>query len=258
MIDERYLELIHAEIDGEISPSDSVLLQQHLESNPDSKAFFEDMKKISDFFDTADTREPPPQLRADILRLIPGKKGPKAESSFGLFGLGWLSPVNLKYTTAFATGALVVLAAVSLNSWTGRPSLEMSDLVGTMTRHEPLAGTTTADRIAIDLDQLTGSVSLQGADSFLVIEFDLNSTQLVEVVTSFDQSKIGFSGVAQLEDGPTSVSADEQSVSIMNDGEQQFAIFLNNARDSQAEINLKFFVDGKLIHQDGLSYLEAN
>jgi hypothetical protein len=255
MIDEKYLELIHAEIDGEISASDSELLQQHLESNLDSKAFFEDMKKISNFFDEADSREPPPQLRADILRSIPK---PRTNSNFGLFGLEWLSPVNLRYASAFATGALVVLAAVSLESWTDRSPLKSSDLVGTMTRHEPLAGVATADRVAIDLEQLAGSVSLRRTDSFLVIEFDLNSTQLVEVVTSFDQSEIGFSGVAQLEDGPTSVSADEQSVSIMNEGEQQFAIFLNNTGDSQAEIELKFFVDGKLIHQDGLSYLEAN
>jgi hypothetical protein len=255
MIDEKYLELIHAEIDGEISASGRELLQQHLESNPDSQAFFEDMKKISDFFDEADTRQPPPQLRADILESIPK---PRKDNSFRLFGLGWLSPVNLRYTTAFATGALVVLAAVSLKSWTDRSPLDMSDLVGTMTRHESLAGASTADRIALDLEQLTGSVSLQRSNSFLVIEFDLDSTQVVEVMASFEGSNIRFSGVAQLEDGPTTVTADGQSFSLLNDGEQKYAIFLNNPGDMQTEIELKFFADGKLIHESGLRYLKAN
>ena len=254
MIDEKYLELIHAEIDGENSRSDSELLRQHLESNPESQAFFEDMKKVSEFFDGVDDREPPPQLRADILKSI---SKPRTDGSFGLFGLGWLSPVNLRYATAFATGALVVLAAVSLDSWTDRSPLEMSDLVGTMTRHESLAGASTADRIALDLEQITGSVTLQRANSLLVIEFDLNSAQVVEVMASFEGSGIRFSGVAQLEDGPTSVTADGHSVSLMNDGEQQYAIFLSNPGDRQAEIELKFFADGKLIHESGLSYPKA-
>jgi hypothetical protein len=91
-----------------------------------------------------------------------------------------------------------------------------------------------------------------------VIEFDLDSTQIVEVVASFEGSNIRFSGVAQLEDGPTTVTADGQRISLLNNGEQKYAIFLNNPGDMQAEIELKFFADGKLIHESGLRYLKAN
>jgi len=259
MIDERHLELIHAQIDGEISASDKELLRQHMELSPESRAVYEDLASISDLLGQAGVIEPPSQLRAEILGAVPIQRQASRPTglSKGWLGLDWLSPANFRLAGAFASGALVVMAAVSLDSWTDRSSLQMSDLVGTMTRHEPLSEAA-ADRVSIDLDQLAGSVSLQRSNSFLVVEFDLQSTQAVEVVASFEESDAQFSGIAQLKNGPTSVTSDGQRISLINQGKQQYAVFLDNTGDAAANIELTFFVDGKLIHQDGLSYLETD
>ncbi|MGI9263650.1 MAG: anti-sigma factor [Gammaproteobacteria bacterium] len=259
MIDERHLELIHAEIDGEISPSDKELLRQHMKSNPESRAVYEDLASISDLLTQAEIVEPPPQLRQEILRSIPIQRqaSRRENRSYGLFGLDWLSPANFRLAGAFATGALVVMAAVSLESWTDTSSLQMSDLVGTMTRHEPLTGMAATDRISVDLDQLAGSVSLQRSNSFLVVDFDLQSTRAVEVVASFEGSDAQFSGIAKLQNGPTTVTVGDRRISLINEGKQQYAVLLDNAGDSAANIDLEFFVDGRLIHEDGLSYLKT-
>lgn len=260
MIDQRHLELIHAQIDGEISASNKELLRKHMELNPESREVYEELVSLSELLGQAEVVEPPPQLRAKILGAVPIQRQASRPTGpgKGWLGLDWLSPANFRLAGAFASGALVVMAAVSLDSWTDRSSLQMSDLVGTMTRHEPLSAMAAADRINIDLDQLAGSVSLQRNSSFLVVEFDLRSTQAVEVVASFEESDAQFSGIAQLKNGPTSVTSDGQSISLINKGKQQYAVFLDNTGNATANIELMFFVDGKLIHQDGLSFLKTD
>ena len=97
----------------------------------------------------------------------------------------------------------------------------------------------------------------QRQDGLLVLQFDLSSDRDVQVVTTFDGQDMRYGGIAQLEEGPTSVTAQGDRISHEKQGDQRFALFLTNPGNGSASVELQFFADGKLVHESGLQFREA-
>lgn len=250
MIDERHLELIHGEIDGENSAEESRELHQALDSSTECRALYEDLRRVSDLLQTAKPVEPPRQLRARIVdALVDALPQSQSRPAPGRVGRGWLPMLTPGYAGAFAMGLLVAFGAVSVQRWAGDAELDMSQLAGTMTQHEAAS-----QRLLIDLDEISGSVVIRDQDPLLMVEFDLNSTGIVDVVATFDGADARFNGLAQRQGEALAVTAEGSKVLIKNQGEQQLALFLSNPRNGAMSLDLGFYIDGRLIHQAGLDY----
>lgn len=248
MIDERHLELIHGEIDGENSAEESRELHQALDSSIECRALYEDLRRVSDLLQEAKPVEPPRQLRARIVDALP-QPHPQPRPAPGRVGRGWLSMLTPGYAGAFAMGLVVAFGAVSVQRWAGDAELDMSQLAGTMTQHEAAS-----QRLLIDLDEISGSIVIRDQDPLLMVEFDLNSTGIVDVVATFDGADARFNGLAQRQGEALAVTAEGSKVLIKNQGEQQLALFLSNPRNGAMSLDLGFYIDGRLIHQAGLDY----
>ncbi len=254
MIDERHLELIHGEIDGENSAGESRELNRALDSSTECRALYEDMRRVADLLQEAKPVEPPRQLRAQIVGALANTL-PHAQPrpASGRAGLGWLSMLRPRYAAAFAMGLLVAFGTVSVQRWAGDAELDVSQLTGTMTQHQAL-GQATPQRLVIDLEEISGSVVIRDQDPLLMVEFDLSSAGIVEVVAAFDGSDARFNGLAQRQGEALSVTAEGSRVSIKNQGEQQLALFLSNPRNGAMNLELGFYIDGRLIHQADLNH----
>ena len=247
MIDQRHLELIHGEIDGENSAEESRELQQALESSAECRALYEDLRRVADLLQDAKPVEPPRQLRA---RIVDAWVDAQPRPAPGRVGRGWLSMLTPGYAGAFAMGLLVAFGAVSMQRWAGDADLDISQLAGTMTQHEAAS-----PRLLIDLDEISGSVVIRDQDPLLMVEFDLNSTGIVDVVVTFDGADARFNGLAQRQGEALAVTAEGSRVLIKNQGEQQLALFLSNPRNGAMSLDLGFYIDGQLIHEAGLDYV---
>ena len=253
MIDKRQLELVQGEIDGENSAAESVALRQELASNPECKAVYEDLKRVTEFLQQARPVEPPAGLREKILRSVepaPARPGRRAGAQDGAGWLAWLTP---RTAAAFAMGLLVAFGAVSLQKFSGSGALDADQLVGTMTRPS-VSRSAPADRIRIELDGLSGSVGVEPQGQYLVVEFDLEAARAAEMVAVFDGAGASFSGLVQRRGKPGAIAAAGREISVTGDGEQQYALFLNNRDDSPVSLELKFYLDGRLVHEAGLEY----
>ena len=210
MIDERHLELIHGEIDGENSAEASRELHQALDSSTECRALYEDLRRVSDLLQTAKPVEPPRQLRARIVdALVDALPQSQPRPAPGRVGRGWLSMLTPGYAGAFAMGLLVAFGAVSMQRWAGDADLDISQLAGTMTQHEAAS-----PRLLIDLDEISGSVVIRDQDPLLMVEFDLNSTGIVDVVVTFDGADARFNGLAQRQGEALAVTAEGSRVLI--------------------------------------------
>jgi len=250
MIDQRHLELIHGEIDGENSAEESRELQQALESSAECRALYEDLRRVADLLQDAKPVEPPRQLRA---RIVDAWVDAQPRPAPGRVGRGWLSMLTPGYAGAFAMGLLVAFGAVSVQRWAGDADLDISQLAGTMTQHEAGAKAL-SERLVIDLEEISGSVVIRRQDPLLMVEFDLNSAGSVDVVVAFEGSDVRFNGLAQRQGEALAVTAEGSRVSIKNQGEQRLALFLNNPWNGAVNLELGFYVDGQLIHEAGLNH----
>jgi anti-sigma factor RsiW len=83
MADTEYLELIHAEIDGELDGGQRSELARRVLADPAVRAVRDDLRRLCAKLDAIEEVEPPAQLRTNILQGLPISATPAAEFSNG-------------------------------------------------------------------------------------------------------------------------------------------------------------------------------
>jgi anti-sigma factor RsiW len=159
MVDPGQLELIHAEIDGELDDRQRAELSRGLLVDPALRALRDEMRRLCLALDAVTQVEPPEQLRADILAALPQMRARHSRVAWP--ALRW------RYAA--------VLAGVLL---TGAIVFRIMDF-GQKPAANEMAGTLAAARAAVTVDvvqisqgAVTGRVSLirDGADMGLAVE----------------------------------------------------------------------------------------
>jgi hypothetical protein len=232
MIDEKTLELIHAEIDGELPEQHRAELSRHLLSSPEARAAREELRRVCALLDRVQPVEPPPDLRASILGAVklPGSAaGTQGPQRF------WAPPGILRYAAVFA-GGLIVSAIAFQVGLDREGGLDVSQVAGTMVSQDPVASTKAVDTVNVALEQVRGSVSLFRSPTMRVVEFDLAARQPVEVVVVHDGQEARFTGFGQTGAG----------------GNQRYALVLDGPGQEGAPIELRFLSSGTLVHRDTL------
>jgi hypothetical protein len=232
MIDEKYLELIQADVDGELPDRDRAELSRFMLANPDAHAVRDELKRLCSALGKVRRAEPPPELRASILAAVPlqapaaGSRSPR--SFLPQSGV-------LRYAAAFAGGLIVSAIAFQVAS-DRSAGLDVSDLAGTMVSQDPVSRSGPVDSVHVSLDQVSGTVSLFRSSSMRVVEFDLAAREPVEVVVVHDGQEARFSGFGQ--SGGAAA--------------QRYALVLDGAGVEGAPIEIRFLTAGAVIHSESL------
>jgi anti-sigma factor RsiW len=176
--DPRLLELLHAEIDGQLSATEWEELERLLAATPDGPLLRDQLRRIEAALARLPSVPPPADLHQRILRALPA--APRAAAPGWQRGHGRHGRV-IRY--AMAAGLVVAMVGIGF-SGTLRQAFAPGELVATM-GGQPGA-TAPADSVAIDAPGLAGTVALQpdGARWRLVI--DLASTGPVAVRAAYD------------------------------------------------------------------------
>lgn len=181
MIDDQYLELIHAELDGELPDQQRAELSRYLLANPEARAFRDDLRSVCAALDHIGQVEPPRGLRESILEAI-ATQAPLQGRTVGR--RAGQAPRMLRYAAAFAGGLLVSAIAFELG-FESRDGIRVADLVGTMAG-SGATGARRVDSMRLDHGQLAGEVSLYTAGTTLVLAFDVSPRQATHVVVVTD------------------------------------------------------------------------
>lgn len=232
MIDQKHLELIQADIDGELAEHDRAELARFLLANPGARAVRDDLKRLCETLDRVEPVEPPPGLRASILeavRLAEGKAAPACRRG------GWGVPRTLRFAAVVAGGLLVSVLAFQIGL-DRRSTLDVAQVAGTMASHESVAGSDPVDTVELALDQVSGSARLYQTQGARIVEFDLQARQPIEVVVIHDGQESRLTGIGQTGTGKPS----------------RHALKLDGPGQDGSAIRLEFFASGELIHEDVL------
>ncbi|HQR25300.1 MAG TPA: hypothetical protein PK163_10975 [Steroidobacteraceae bacterium] len=228
MIDEKYIELIQADVDGELPEQARAELSRYLLAHPEARALRDELGRIHEVLARVTREDPPPGLRETILAAVrfrarPPVRGQGREAA-------WTAAGMLRYAAVFAGGLLV--GAAAWQAGVDRASVfEVSEVAGTMVAGDPVSRSAPVDSFDVALDQVGGTVSLFGSPSMRVVQFDLDFRGPADVVVAHDGEVARFSGF-------TGESAGRNG---------RYALVLDGPGSMESPVQVSFVVDGRTV-----------
>jgi len=248
-IEQKFTDLINADIDGEISAEEKAELQAFLDENAEGRALHGELASLCGTLESVDQEDPPPYMRHIIMNSAPPARAD--EESPGFLRILFATPA-LKYAVTFAAGVFLTLSMLDADQISNQTFDDVTGLVGTVA--EPV-NATLAGYVTLSETDIAGTVSLRSTGSLLILDFDLVSADHIEVQADYTDKTIWFNGFAQLASEGTTVSAEAGRVRLgMVEGKQRYAVYLQNRGDRDTTVSLRFLSDGEIVHQAKLDY----
>lgn len=222
MIDEHTQELIQAGVDGELDATGKVELGKILEASAEARRFHSELVRLAGFLDSIPGREMPTGLHA---RIVQGIDLPSPRKRKSLFELIEGAPL-LRYGFAGAA-ALVLAVTISMNREDLGAPVDVSSMVGTMTRPLPEAQLEIVDRFTIDAGSTNGQVILERRETGMVVNIDVEAAEGFELEVDLAGSGLLLDAFAQVDSQLDSISFKGEKFNVSGQGRQQFVLVLN-------------------------------
>lgn len=227
MLEERIIQMINADLDGELGQAEKEELDAILESSAEARSMRVELLKLTNLLDSVPEVTPPSGLSEQILDKLASSPRKSTFSLAGLFPSFQPATAGL----AFAAGLLLTVGYYELAPRHGS-SVDTAGMVGAMVAGQQDRQAVQRDRLTIDQAGVSGTVSLQQSGGFLVLSFDLDSEQTTEIEVSLAEAGLSFGGIAHApQQGETSDESFQVSgggLRVVNQGRKAFTVFLQD------------------------------
>jgi len=225
MLDERTLDLINADIDGELSTAEQQQLDSILESSSEARAMRAELLKLSNLLDNVPDQSPPPGLKGQIIdRAFPTPK----VAGFSLSNF-FASFQPLTAGAAFAAGLLLTVGFYELSPEQAAGA-DSASMVGTMVAGQTGQMNLLENNLQFSTDGFSGTVSLSQSNGLYVLNFDLDSVKRQAIQVGLDHTGLVFGGFAetpgQADTVVDSVLISGGTMRVVSQGKQNFTVFL--------------------------------
>jgi len=250
-LEQRIIDLINAGIDGELGDRDEDELRAVLESNAEARDLNDELRSLCSTLDAAEPLEPPSHMRHVIMNSLKAERRHVRQPGF--FQALFAAPA-LRYAAVFAAGVFLTLSIINSSQISTRAFDDMTRYVGTVA--DPVDAHLEST-VSVNENAVAGTVALRSAGPLLILDFDLVSSQPIEVEAAYTDRTIWFNGFAQLESSGTTVSAESGLVRLGMNGKRRYAVYLHNPGGRGTTVNLRFLNDGQVVHETNLDYAPA-
>jgi hypothetical protein len=187
---ERGLELINAEVDGELDGPARAELSRRLLADSDLRALRDETRVTCAAIDALPSEDPPVGLRTSIMERLPASPPVCRDRDVRPVGPRLGRPL-LRYAAAFAGGLLV--SALAFQFALRDVRIDSRDLSGT------IAVTADASRVELQLDEVSGTVRIEGPESAPVVVAELVAARPIQVIARLDGEvvRLGFDASQQ-------------------------------------------------------------
>jgi hypothetical protein len=190
---ERGIELVHAEIDGELHGMEKAELGRLLLADPSLRVMRQELRGTCAAIDAVPLEEPPPGLHQSVMESLPASQPECADRDVHPVRRR-LSGPTLRYAAAFAGGLLVSALAFQFGV---RPELlDPRELSGTIA-----AVTADPSRLELHLDEVSGTVRLEGPAAAPVVVAELAASRPVQVIARLGGEQLRLEGFVAAQQG---------------------------------------------------------
>lgn len=255
MIDDKYLVLLHAELDGVNSPEESAILHTHLAANPEARRLFAELRGMSNLLGEVKSSAPPPHLQHAIMHAVAQRSAPRVvrHSLFESIA-GWLCEIfEPKFAFSFAGGLAVGVLLFAL-------ALQM--IKGGVNDNAKLYGTIGAPQTAERVQSRTmvhelarGEITWRRAENLIVTEFTLAAPEPFDLVLSFEPSALKCREVAAISGEELSGAVlDAGRLQLSHSGERSYRIVFQSNPNAVAGARVQFQRNGAVLFDEEISF----
>jgi hypothetical protein len=251
MIDDKYLQLIHQEIDGEIGSKERSNLHNYLSQNAEARAVYEELMNANELMNYLHPVEPPRELTHRIMESIDHSRYAVKDTIGFKFSeiVTWISAPNRKPAYAFAMGLIIglVLSATLIVVFFEEQSVNLTDVYGTISNVD----TKTIETITssqLNTPQLKGEINLKRLEELIWFEISLQSEYKYDLTLSFNKENLTFIAYRPSHAAAVSFINQNDTLKLTASEHIDFDLFFNKDRDAQALCNLELNVFGKQVY----------
>ena len=197
-LEERQVELIQADIDGELAGADRAELSACLLANPAARQLRDELRAVCAALEQIQPEEPPADLRERILAALPTGQATGAPAA-GFPATSGCVAGRSALRSSFRRRLAGQRAGIPVRHLAGLGRASVNQLVGTMARAVPESvdvqgGGSLVDKATIEMPQVTGAVSLHGTPAAPVVGVSVRARTDIDVVARLEGQAISFSG----------------------------------------------------------------
>ncbi len=240
MIDDKYLALMHQELDGEITSAEKTALDQYLAGNAEAAQYYKDLKAVISNLEEMPLEAAPSGLKDKIMDGLPVETYQKADNELkmpaasDIWRTGWVFAAGLA-AGLFAWGVFGNLFPVD-----DRNRQLQGNLPGAQAE-QGLSGS----QLAIDLPQVRGFAQLEQRGEARILSLYLDGEGTVEV-TAFNPDGATMRHFAQEQGADLQLSSQGGKVHFFHQGRNQYILSFDSESRMEKGVELTLHLDGKV------------
>jgi hypothetical protein len=267
MIEPKYIELIHREIDGVNTPKESAKLNDYVSRHPEARQLYDELVATSTLLSRVREEEPPVHLTKAVLNAIQHQRHAAQKNASLVRSIkelvaslpGHTSP-RLKYASAFAFGLMAGLFIYSMlaGGMGGNSPIDISQFYGAITKQQAAGHFEHGGKADVDLPEVTGAIDLRCSKELVIAEVVLHPAGTIDIVFEFESDHLRFSSFTKIKGGErTSINDNGSTLRIANVVEGGYIFVFVKKAPAVTPVNFKIISDNRLLFEKSLAVTEG-
>jgi hypothetical protein len=258
MIDDKYLALLHAELDGLNSPQASARLTAYLAANPEAQRFYEELRGMANTLAEVKPVEPPAHLQSAIMNALTRRHAPRVakQSRLAAFKDWWEEIFETKYAFSFAGGLAVgiVLFALAVQLTTKERVSDSSKLYGTIGAPQTAERSAEFKSHSIQHEAAGGEIKWRREGDLLETEIALTATEAFDLVILFEAGALKCKGISSI-DGSALPNAVLQAgrLQLAHAGERSYHLTFQLSKPAAPAMRVQFQRNGVVFYDEEIA-----
>lgn len=252
MIDEREIELIHGELDGQNSPEESVRVRVLLSTNPDARALYDDLRQLDGLMRPGAGEELPRTLHRRIMRALPsGLYRKERRFAAGIFRLTFRLP-RVATVAALCAGVAIGIGA-ALFAAGGFPGSDRGSLmVGSSVVRPFTTAEIVADDARITLPGADIDVVLRHSNDAVSVQFTGSSAALLDLRLRVPGDNVEFESFHRFQGTTGGFRQEHRIVHIPFSGETSLGLLFRKHEGRSLPLALEIYDGERLVAERSL------
>jgi hypothetical protein len=244
MISEKILELIHKEIDGQITSSEKDELQTYLRDNPEAKLHYKQLYKTVNTVEELDDIEPGIDLKNRIMESIEWKESYKDSEKYdrNVFLPGIFANPRVRQVVTFSFGFIFcfLLITVLFKDPFRTRSADPQLLIGTI-GIERLDTYAFIDSLIYETDLGSITVNRKVGDSINIFHANVDRIQNATVQFHYDPLQLEFAGYYPLDPSANRVTKIDSVITVSSSSASDYILVFDRSSNERTSIGINVY-----------------
>lgn len=250
MVDQKYITLMHKEMDLEISAAEKTRLSDYLSNNPEAEEVYQQLLLVKNNLSNVKEIDPPSGLKSGILNEIDRSlynADNKKETSI-IVGRPFFQRRRVQTAFAIAAGIIIGLVLYPLIGYAPQDQNwgTINEITGTIGPHDSIQGQKTQSK-KIVVNELQGSIDIRQTRKTILVVFNLSGRDKFDIQLNYDPNILTFFSLQP--QSASDIILHHNKNDILITATHAFVLLFSRNSTDHCELNISLLFDREAVHR---------